>query len=147
MAPRLPQEIIRRKRDGAALSDDEIGEFVRGIADDSISDGQVAAFAMAVYLQGMSMDERIALTRAMTQSGEVLDWSDVKLDGPVLDKHSSGGVGDKVSLMLAPMVAACGAAVPLISGHGLGHTGGTLDKLDAIPVTIARPISKPSSAW
>ena len=133
MAPRLPQEIIRRKRDGAALSDDEIGEFVRGIADDSISDGQVAAFAMAVYLQGMSMDERIALTRAMTQSGEVLDWSDVKLDGPVLDKHSSGGVGDKVSLMLAPMVAACGAAVPLISGHGLGHTGGTLDKLDAIP--------------
>ena len=133
MAPRLPQEIIRRKRDGGALADDEIAEFVRGMADNSISEGQVAAFAMAVFLQGMSMDERIALTRAMTHSGEVLDWSDAKLGGPVLDKHSSGGVGDKVSLMLAPMVAACGGAVPLISGRGLGHTGGTLDKLDAIP--------------
>ena len=134
----LVQEIIRRKRDGAALSEPEIGFLVRGITDGSIGDGQVAAFAMAVFFRGMTMDERVALTRAMTASGAVLDWSGRRLDGPglsgpLLDKHSTGGVGDKVSLVLAPLVAACGGLVPMISGRGLGHTGGTLDKLDSIP--------------
>ena len=129
----LVQEIIRRKRDGAALSDAEIAFLVRGITDGSIGDGQVAAFAMAVFFRGMTMDERVALTRAMTASGEVLDWSGQRLSGPLLDKHSTGGVGDKVSLVLAPLVAACGGLVPMISGRGLGHTGGTLDKLDSIP--------------
>jgi thymidine phosphorylase len=129
----LPQEIIRRKRDGSALSEGEIGFFVSGLTDGSISEGQVAALAMAVFFRGMSMDERVVLTRAMAQSGRVIDWSDAALPGPVLDKHSTGGVGDKVSLMLAPLVAACGGCVPMISGRGLGHTGGTLDKLDSIP--------------
>jgi len=129
----LPQEIIRKKRDGHALSDDEIAFMVRGLSNESITEGQVAAFAMAVFFQGLSMDERIALTREMTRSGDVIDWHDLDLPGPVLDKHSTGGVGDKVSLMLAPVIAACGGYVPMISGRGLGHTGGTLDKLDAIP--------------
>lgn len=129
----LPQEIIRKKRDGQALSRDEIGFFVRGIADGSITGGQIAAFAMAVYFRDMTMDERIALTLAMRDSGTVLDWSALDPGGPVLDKHSTGGVGDLVSLPLGPMVAACGGYVPMISGRGLGHTGGTLDKLDAIP--------------
>jgi thymidine phosphorylase len=129
----LPQEIIRAKRDGGTLSPQEIAFLVRGLTDGTVTEGQVAAFAMAVFFQGMSMDERVALTRAMRDSGRVLDWSDLDLDGPVLDKHSTGGVGDKVSLVLAPLVAACGGFVPMISGRGLGHTGGTLDKLDAIP--------------
>jgi len=128
----LPQEIIRNKRDGKKLSDQEIAFMVQGLNDDTISEGQVAAFAMAVFFQGMEMDERIALTREMTRSGDVLDWSSLNLPGPVVDKHSTGGVGDKVSLMLAPIVAACGGYVPMISGRGLGHTGGTLDKLDSI---------------
>src|SRR4051794_12972105 len=101
----LPQEIIRRKRDGFALGDAEIGFLVRGIADGTIGEGQIAAFAMAVFHRGMDMEERIALTRHMTRSGTVLDWRDLDLPGPVLDKHSTGGVGDKVSLMLAPIVA------------------------------------------
>ena len=129
----FPQEIIRRKRDGLVLSEEEIAFMVRGLTDGSVSEGQVAAFAMAVFFQGMSMEERIALTRAMTVSGNVIDWSAAALPGPVVDKHSTGGVGDKVSLMLAPILAACGAYCPMISGRGLGHTGGTLDKLDAIP--------------
>ncbi|TCS63983.1 thymidine phosphorylase [Varunaivibrio sulfuroxidans] len=129
----LAQEIIRKKRDGGVLSDAEIAFVVEGVSDESMSEGQVAAFAMAVFFQGMSMDERRALTREMTASGDVLDWRDLDLPGPVLDKHSTGGVGDKVSLMLAPIVAACGGYVPMISGRGLGHTGGTLDKLDSIP--------------
>jgi thymidine phosphorylase len=129
----LPQEIIRNKRDGKQLSKEEIAFFVKGIADNSISEGQVAAFAMAVYFQGMTMDERVALAMGMRDSGTVLEWSSLGLDGPVLDKHSTGGVGDVVSLMLGPMVAACGGYVPMISGRGLGHTGGTLDKFDAIP--------------
>jgi len=129
----LPQEIIRRKRDGGALGEAEIDFFIRGLTDGSISEGQAAAFAMAVFFRGMTMDERVLLTRAMAQSGRVIDWSAVALPGPALDKHSTGGVGDKVSLMLAPLVAACGGAVPMISGRGLGHTGGTLDKLDSIP--------------
>jgi thymidine phosphorylase len=128
-----PAELIRRKRDGAALTEEEIGGLVAGIADGSVSEGQVAAFAMAVYFRGMTRDECAALTRAMTCSGRVLDWSASGLGGPVLDKHSTGGVGDKVSLILAPLVAACGGFVPMISGRGLGHTGGTLDKLASIP--------------
>jgi len=129
----LPQEVIRRKREGAALSPEEIEFFVRGLTGGTIGEGQIAAFAMAVFFRGMSMDERVALTRAMASSGAVLDWRGASLPGPVLDKHSTGGVGDKVSLMLAPLVAACGGAVPMISGRGLGHTGGTLDKLEGIP--------------
>lgn len=127
----LPQELIRAKRDGGRLPAEAIAEFAAGISDGTISEGQAAAFAMAVYFRGLDADERAALTRAMASSGRVLAWSD--LPGPVLDKHSTGGVGDKVSLMLAPIVAACGGYVPMISGRGLGHTGGTLDKLDAIP--------------
>jgi len=133
----LPQETIRRKRNGDALTTDEIAAFVRGIADESITEGQVAALAMAVYFNGMTRDEAIALTLNMRDSGEVLDWSD--LDGPILDKHSTGGVGDNVSLMLAPAVAACGGFVPMISGRGLGHTGGTLDKFDSIPGYTTQP--------
>jgi thymidine phosphorylase len=129
----LPQEIIRKKRDGMKLSQEEIEFFVKGIADNSISEGQIGSFAMAVYFNGMEMDERIALAMGMRDSGTVLDWSSLELDGPVLDKHSTGGVGDVISLMLGPMVAACGGYVPMISGRGLGHTGGTLDKFDAIP--------------
>jgi thymidine phosphorylase len=126
----LAQEVIRRKRDGRALSTEEIEWLVAGITDGSVSDAQVGALAMAIVINGMERDERVALTGAMTRSGEVLEWD---LDRPVLDKHSTGGVGDKVSLLLAPIVAACGGAVPMISGRGLGHTGGTLDKLDSIP--------------
>ncbi len=133
----LPQEIIRKKRDGGTLTTEEIGFIVRGLTDGSVTEGQVAAFAMAVFFQGMEVSERIALTLAMRDSGEVLDWPG--LDGPVLDKHSTGGVGDNVSLMLAPALAACGAYVPMISGRGLGHTGGTLDKLDSIPGYRTRP--------
>ena len=129
----LTAELIRRKRDGGELSADEIEFLVAGIADGSVSDAQVGALAMAILLRGMGSDERIALTGAMTRSGDVLDWSGADLHGPVLDKHSTGGVGDKVSLLLAPIVAACGGAVPMISGRGLGHTGGTLDKLESIP--------------
>jgi thymidine phosphorylase len=129
----LVAELIRIKRDGGELSTDQIDELVRGITDQTVSDAQVGALAMAIFLRGMSAAERIALTGSMTRSGDVLDWSDAGLDRPVLDKHSTGGVGDKVSLLLAPIVAACGGAVPMISGRGLGHTGGTLDKLESIP--------------
>jgi len=132
----LPQEIIRRKRDGGGLSEAEIEEFVRGVTNGTVSESQIAAFTMAVFFRGMSMTERVALTRAMTNSGKVMQWEGL---GPVLDKHSTGGVGDKVSLMLAPIVAACGGTVPMISGRGLGHTGGTLDKLGAIPGYRAQP--------
>jgi thymidine phosphorylase len=126
----LAAEVLRRKRDGHALSREEIGFLVGGITDGGLSDAQVGALAMALFLRGLDAAERVALTEAMTRSGTVLEWD---LDRPVLDKHSTGGVGDKVSLMLAPIVAACGGAVPMISGRGLGHTGGTLDKLDAVP--------------
>lgn len=133
----LPQETIRRKRDGAVLTGEEIGAFVTGLHDETISEGQVAAFAMATFFAGMNRDEAVSLTLSMRDSGTVLDWS--HLDGPVLDKHSTGGVGDNVSLMLAPAVAACGGYVPMISGRGLGHTGGTLDKLDSIPGYTSQP--------
>jgi thymidine phosphorylase len=129
----LVAELIRHKRDGEELSEAEIEELVAGIVDGTVTDAQVGALAMAIVWRGMTAVERVALTGAMTRSGDVLDWSDAGLSGPVLDKHSTGGVGDKVSLLLAPIVAACGAAVPMISGRGLGHTGGTLDKLEAIP--------------
>ena len=127
----LPQEIIRKKRDGQVLPANEIADFISGLVDGRVTDAQAAAFAMAVFFKGMTMDERVALTSAMMRSGTVLDWRD--LSGPVVDKHSTGGIGDAVSLMLAPMLAACGAYVPMISGRGLGHTGGTLDKFDSIP--------------
>ncbi|MCP5536431.1 MAG: thymidine phosphorylase [Akkermansiaceae bacterium] len=129
----LPQEIIRRKRDGLTLTDREVQFFSNGIADGSISEGQIAAFAMAVFFQGMSPGEAAALTLAMRDTGDVLVWENENLPGPIIDKHSTGGVGDGVSLMLGPLLAACGGYVPMISGRGLGHTGGTLDKLDSIP--------------
>ncbi|MFK8035325.1 MAG: thymidine phosphorylase, partial [Hyphomicrobiales bacterium] len=127
----LPSELIRKKRDAQSLEPDEIKFFIHGLKDGSVKAEQISAFAMAVFFNDMTMTERVALTEAMRDSGNVLDWSD--LPGPALDKHSSGGVGDNVSLMLAPLVAACGGYVPMISGRGLGHTGGTLDKFDAIP--------------
>jgi thymidine phosphorylase len=129
----LTQEIIRKKRDKGVLSAEEIQFFVRGITDGSVSEGQIAALAMAVYFNDMNMDERVAFTLAMRDSGQVLEWKSLNLPGPVMDKHSTGGVGDVVSLMLGPMIAACGGFVPMISGRGLGHTGGTLDKFDSIP--------------
>ncbi len=135
----LPQEIIRKKRDKGELSPEEIAFFVKGLTDETITEGQVAAFAMAVFFNGMTMDERVALTKGMVASGETMQWDAASLGGPVLDKHSTGGVGDKVSLMLAPIVAACGGFVPMISGRGLGHTGGTLDKLDSIPGYTTAP--------
>jgi thymidine phosphorylase len=131
--PMLSQELIRLKRDGAALTAEQVAAFARGVADESWSEGQVAAMAMAIVLRGMSAAETVALTLAMVDSGERLQWAGTGLHGPLLDKHSTGGVGDKVSLMLAPIVAACGGVVPMISGRGLGHTGGTLDKLEALP--------------
>ena len=128
----LPQEVVRAKRDGGALTDEQIAFFVGGLTDGTITEGQAAAFAMAVFFRGMTRAELVAFTLAMRDSGTVLDWSEADLPGPALDKHSTGGVGDKISLMLAPIVAACGGAVPMISGRGLGHSGGTLDKMDAI---------------
>ena len=132
----LASEVIRRKRDGHALSNDEIGFLVEGITHGGLSDAQVGALAMALFLRGMEPAERVALTVAMRDSGTVLDWD---LPAPVVDKHSTGGVGDKVSLILVPILAACGGAVPMISGRGLGHTGGTLDKLDSIPGYVSTP--------
>lgn len=127
----LPREFIKAKRDGQELSADSISDFVNGIAGGQVSDAQIGAFAMAVCLSSMSMAEQTALTLAMRDSGHCLKWSD--MDGPVLDKHSTGGVGDLASLVMAPMLAACGAYIPMITGRGLGHTGGTLDKLESIP--------------
>lgn len=135
----FPQEIIRRKRDGAELTRDEIHFMIAGLADNSLADAQVGAFAMAIFFRGMTMAERVLLTQAMTASGTMLNWRSMALPGPILDKHSTGGIGDKVSLILAPIVAACGGFVPMISGRGLGHTGGTLDKLQAIPGYEATP--------
>ena len=128
----LAQEIIRRKRDGHSLERAHVDAFVKGIVDGSWSDAQVAAMAMACFVEGMSHDETRALTEAMLRSGATLEWHQA-FPGPTLDKHSTGGVGDKVSLMLAPIVAACGGIVPMVSGRGLGHSGGTLDKLESIP--------------
>ncbi|MGM0987008.1 MAG: thymidine phosphorylase [Pseudomonadota bacterium] len=129
----LPQELIRAKRDGHALDREAIQQLVTGIRDGSLAEAQVGALAMAVFLRGMDAEETVALTEAIRDSGEVLDWCGLDLPGPVLDKHSTGGVGDLVSLVLGPWIAACGGHVPMVSGRGLGHTGGTLDKLEAIP--------------
>ena len=131
--------IIRKKRDGRALGADEIRFLVDGLADESIPAEQVSALAMAIFLNGMSFDEAALLTTGMARSGTVLEWDDGNLHGPVVDKHSTGGVGDKVSFLLAPIMAACGAHVPMISGRGLGHTGGTTDKAEAIPGYDATP--------
>ncbi|GAB1362214.1 hypothetical protein MASR1M32_14500 [Rhodobacter sp.] len=122
--------IIARIRDGLQPSADELNWFAQGLASGAVSDAQAGAFAMAVLLKGLGEQGRVALTRAMRDSGRVLEWD---LPGPVVDKHSTGGIGDCISLLLAPALAACGAYVPMISGRGLGHTGGTLDKLEAIP--------------
>ncbi len=132
----LPQELIRKKRDGQPLTSDEVKTFITGLTTGEISEGQVAAFAMAVFFNGMEPQEAVGLTLAMRDSGTVLNWD---LPGPVVDKHSTGGIGDNISLMLAPMLAACGCYVPMISGRGLGHTGGTLDKLDSIPGYVTQP--------
>lgn len=127
----LPQEIIRKKRDKQELTANEISEFIKGITNGTVADCQIAALTMAVFLNGMTKNETTSLTLNMRDSGTTLSWKG--LNGPVVDKHSTGGVGDKISLMLAPMLASCGAYVPMISGRGLGHTGGTLDKFDSIP--------------
>lgn len=132
----LPQEIIRHKRDGGRLDPEHIEHFIQGLTAGRVTEGQAAAFAMAIFFQGLTVPERVALTRAMMNSGTVLTWD---LPGPVLDKHSTGGVGDTVSLALGPAVAACGGYVPMISGRGLGHTGGTLDKFDSIPGYVTQP--------
>jgi thymidine phosphorylase len=134
---RPTKELLRDKRDGRALTREELTAIASGIGDGTLSDAQVAAFAMAVFFRGLNAEELPAFTLGMRDSGTVLDWSDI--DKPVLDKHSTGGVGDKVSLILAPLIAACGGATPMISGRGLGHTGGTLDKLEAIPGYNATP--------
>ena len=125
--------VIRAKRDGGQLSEEQIQFFVDGLADESIPAEQVSSLAMAIFLNSMTFEEIASLTMSMSRSGTVLEWQDLDLDGPVVDKHSTGGVGDKVSFMLAPIVAACGGYVPMISGRGLGHTGGTTDKAESIP--------------
>jgi thymidine phosphorylase len=126
-------DIIRTKRDGGELSDEQIQFLVEGLTDESIPAEQVSSLAMAIFLNSMNFAETAKLTMAMAASGTVLKWSNMGIDGPVIDKHSTGGVGDKVSFMLAPIVAACGGFVPMISGRGLAHTGGTTDKAESIP--------------
>ncbi|MEZ5426025.1 MAG: thymidine phosphorylase [Pyrinomonadaceae bacterium] len=126
-----PQDLIRKKRDGGRFTPEDVKIFIRGVIDGSWTDYQIAALVMAMYINGLSLREQNSLTEAMLRSGEVFDFSD--LGAPVADKHSTGGVGDKTSLIIAPLAAACGLLVPMISGRGLGHTGGTLDKLESIP--------------
>lgn len=139
-APMLAQEVISTQREGLPLSKDQINHFARGLTGLHWTEAQVAAMAMAVFLRGMDGGSCLDLTNAMACSGRVMTWP--SLNGPVLDKHSSGGVGDKVSMILAPLVAACGGFVPMISGRGLGHTGGTCDKLEAIPGYCTTPDAK-----
>ena len=141
----LAQELILKKREGLSLSSEEIVAFVAGICDRTVTDAQIAALAMATWFRGMSPQEQMALTLAIRDSGAVLQWPD--LNGPVVDKHSTGGVGDLVSLILAPLLAACGAYVPMISGRGLGHTGGTLDKLESIPGFQSAPGIERLQQW
>ncbi len=128
----FPQEIIRKKRDGKVLNNEEIKFIIDGIISKNIQESQIAAFAMSIFFQGMNNDETVSLTKCMLNSGTQLNWKKYNLNGPIVDKHSTGGVGDKVSIILAPLLAACDCYVPMISGRGLGHTGGTLDKLDSI---------------
>ena len=135
----IPQEIIRKKRDKKVLLKEEISLFVKGLTDGSFSDSQVAAMSMAIFLNGMIPEETVNLTEAMTTSGDTINWAGVVDTDLVCDKHSTGGVGDKTSLILAPILAACGLFVPMISGRGLGHTGGTLDKFDSIPGYNTQP--------
>ena len=135
----IPQEIIRRKRDGEMLEESEIAFFIEGLTSGVVTEGQAAALAMAIFFRGMTRRECADLTRAMTRSGSMIDWRGADLPGPVVDKHSTGGVGDNISLILAPAVAACGGFVPMISGRGLGHTGGTLDKLESVRGYQATP--------
>ncbi|HEY0900967.1 MAG TPA: thymidine phosphorylase [Micavibrio sp.] len=135
----LTQEIIIRKRNREILTADQIHQYVKGVVDHSVSESQIAALCMAILLNGLNAQERVDLTLAMADSGTRVRWDAEGLEGPVLDKHSTGGVGDKVSLMLAPIIAACGGYVPMISGRGLGHTGGTLDKMDSIPGYTSQP--------
>lgn len=137
----LTHELIRKKRDGEPLSAAAIAFLVDGIASGKLADSQIAAFAMATYFQDMTLDECTALTCAMRDSGRVLSWDELELDGPLVDKHSTGGLGDLVSLVLGPVIAACGGYVPMISGRGLGHTGGTLDKLESIAGYSVTPSS------
>jgi len=134
----LPAQIIQKKRDGGALTEEEVRFFIGGFTRGEIPDYQMAALAMAICFQGMNDDETMCLTRAMVESGQVVEWKRSGAPGGralpfYADKHSTGGIGDKVSLILAPLVAACGVKVPMISGRGLGPTGGTLDKLESIP--------------
>lgn len=129
----IPQEIIRHKRDGKILSHEEIEFFTKGLTDETISREQVSAFAMAVFFQGMNDDETTTLTKAFMKSGDMMDWSALGVEGPLVEKHSTGGVGDKITLLVAPIVAACGVKVPTISGRGLGHSTGTVDKMESIP--------------
>jgi len=126
-----PQEIITTKRDNKALSDEQITSFIDGVVDGSWADYQISALMMAIFIRGLNRREQYSITGAMLNSGTIMDFSDI--DAPKADKHSTGGVGDKTSLIIAPVVAACGVVVPMISGRGLGHTGGTLDKLESIP--------------
>ncbi len=135
----IPQEIIRKKRDKKALTKEEIFLFAKGLKDGSFSDPQIAAMSMAIFSNGMTPEETVNLTEAMTASGDTIDWSSILDEELVCDKHSTGGVGDKTSIILAPILAACGLYVPMISGRGLGHTGGTLDKFDSIPGYNTQP--------
>jgi len=135
----IPQEIIRKKRDNKTLTEGEINSFVSGLTNGSFSDSQIASMSMAILINDMTKEETIWLTNAMTNSGDKLNWQDIVESDLVCDKHSTGGVGDKVSLILAPILAACDVYVPMISGRGLGHTGGTLDKFDAIPGYNTQP--------
>ena len=135
----LTQEIIRKKRDGISLNKEQIAYLIDGMMNGTVSHSQISAFAMAVYFQGMSLSETNDLTESLLRSGTQLNWAEADLDGPVVDKHSTGGLGDKVSLLIAPMLAACGCYVPMISGRSLGHTGGTLDKMDSIPGYKSQP--------
>lgn len=136
-----PQEIIAKKRDGGRLDESEIGEFINGVIDGSWADYQITALIMAMFIHELDFEEQSLITKAMLYSGEVLEFPDI--DRPIADKHSTGGVGDKTSLLIAPLAAACGAAVPMISGRGLGHTGGTLDKFESIPgYTVDLPVER-----
>ena len=135
----IPQEIIQKKRNNLSLTKKEIDFFVKGLNNDSFTDIQIASMSMAILLNGMNTEETVNLTKSMTNSGEIIKWDRLIESSFICDKHSTGGVGDKISFILAPILAACGAYVPMISGRGLGHTGGTLDKFDSIPGYNTQP--------